>query len=127
VGSQRAAMTDIDPGAKLTIGHAYDVSQDRDKDHLVVYIPLAEHVDQEWICWYDRLARVKGIAASAEERPDEGVAVRVDVPAYIEPSSIRALLDTARALLKEADAVKKPPPMAEAEYAAREWWSQQSR
>ena len=120
-------MTDIDPSAKIAIGHAYDVNRDEGKDHLVVRIPLAEHVDQDWIRWYQRLARVNGIAARAEDRPEGGM-VRVDVPGYIEPDRIRALLDTERVLLREADgATEKPPPMAEAEYAVREWWSEQSR
>jgi len=119
-------MTDIDPRAQLTIGYAYDVN-DHDKDHLVVHIPLAEHVDQDWIRWYHRLARVKGITAHAEDRP-EGSVVKVDVPAYSKPDNIRALLSSARTLMKEADAAtEKPPPMAEAEYAVQEWWSQQGR
>lgn len=54
--------------------------------------------------------------------------VRVEVPGYAERDRIRSLLDAARALLNEADAAaKKPPPMAEADYAVREWWSEQSR
>jgi hypothetical protein len=120
-------MTDIDPGAEIRIGHLYDVHQDRDKDHLVVRIPLAEHVDPDWIRWYCRLARVKGIPARPEDLPEGGM-VSVDVPGYVDRESIGELLDTARALLSEADAaVERPPPMAEAEYAVREWWSQQSR
>ena len=122
-----AGIPDIELGAQIAIGHGYDVQQDHDKDHLIVHIPPAEHVDQDWIDWYRRLARLKGIAAHAEDRPEGGM-VRLDVPGYIERDRIRSLLDTARALLKEADeATRKPPPMAEAEYAVREWWSQQSR
>ncbi len=56
-------MTDIDPGAEISIGRCYDVDQDHDRDDLVVRIPLAERVDQDWIRWYQRLARVKGIGA----------------------------------------------------------------
>ncbi len=56
-------MTDIDPGAEISIGRCYDVDQDHERDHLVVRIPLAERVDQDWIRWYQRLARVKGISA----------------------------------------------------------------
>jgi len=120
-------MPDIEPGAQIAIGHLHDVRQDHDKDHLLVHIPLSEHVDHDWIGWYQRLARLKGIAARAEDRPQGGI-VTVEVPGYIERDRIRALLDTARALLSEADeATNKPPPMAEAEYAVREWWSQQSR
>jgi len=120
-------MPDIEPGAQIAIGHLHDVRQDHDKDHLIVHIPLSEHVDQDWIGWYQRLARLKGIAVRAEDRPEGGM-VTVEVPGYIERDRIRALLDMARALLSEADeATKKPPPMAEAEYAVREWWSQQSR
>ncbi len=120
-------MTDIDPGAEISIGRSYDVNQDHDRDHLVVRIPLAERVDQDWIRWYQRLGRVKGISASAEDLPD-GSSVRIDVPGYIAPDRIRALLDTARALFREVDAaLDKPPPMAEAEYVVREWWSEQGR
>src|SRR5262249_21239433 len=65
---------------------------------------------------------------SAPKTARKGGIVTVEVPGYIERDRIRALLDTARALLSEADeATNKPPPMAEAEYAVREWWSQQSR
>ena len=56
-------MTDIDPGAEISIGRCYDVDQDHDRDDLVVRIPLAERVDQDWIRWYQRLARVKGVSA----------------------------------------------------------------
>jgi hypothetical protein len=76
-------------------------------------------VDQDWIGWYHRLARPKGIAARAVDGPEGGM-VRVEVPGYVERDRIRSLLDAARALLKEADAAaKKPPPMAKAEYAVR--------
>jgi hypothetical protein len=127
VETSRTAMTDIDPSAEIAIGHVYDVHQDRDEDHLVVCIPLADHVDQGWIRWYHRLARGKGIVVRAEDRPDGGM-VRVDVPAYIDREKIRALLNTVRALVKEADAAaERPPPMAEAEYAVLEWWSEQWR
>jgi hypothetical protein len=91
-----------------------------------VSIPLAERVDQDWIRWYERLVRVNGIAARAEDRAERSV-VRIDVPGYIAPDRIRALLDRSRALFKEADAaMEKPPPMAEAEFAVREWWAKQS-
>ena len=68
-------MTDIDPGAEISIGRCYDVDQDHDRDDLVVRIPLAERVDQDWIRWYLRLARVKGIGArrrssGGEQRQD---------------------------------------------------------
>jgi hypothetical protein len=47
-------------------------------------------------------------------------------PAYVD--CIRALLDTARALFREADAaLEEPPTTAEAECAVREWWSEQGR
>lgn len=124
---RRTAVTDIDPGAKISIGRSYDVNEDHDRDHLVVRIPLAERVDQDCIRWYQRLARVKGISARAEDLPERN-SVRIDVPGYIAPDRIRALLDTARALFRDADAaLEKPPPMAEAEYAVREWWSEQGR
>lgn len=120
-------MTDIDPGADVAIGHVYDVSHDHDKDHRRVGIPLADHLGQDWIRWYERRARVKGIRAHAEDSPDRTWIV-VQVPAYVDPASIRSLLDTARALTAEADAaVTRPPPMAEAELVVREWWSEQSR
>lgn len=119
-------MTDIDPSAEVSIGRAYD-AHDHDRDRLAVGIPLAERVDQDWIRWYQRFARVNGISARAEDLPERSV-VRIDVPGYIDPDRVRALLDRARALFREADAaVQKPPPMAEAEIAVREWWSQQGR
>jgi len=118
-------MTDIEPNADVVVGHAYDV-KDRDKDHLRVTIPLAGHVSQDWIRWYQRLARVKGLAAHAEDRPDRSWVI-VHVPAYVERDIIRARLDSARALMAETDAaVERPRPMAETEFAVREWWSEQS-
>ncbi len=107
-------MTDIDPGAEISIGRSYDVNQDHDGDHLVVSIALAERVDEDWIRWYLRLARVKGIGA---RRRSSGGEQRQDgYSGYVAPDRIRALLDTARALSREAGAaLEKPPPMAEAE------------
>jgi len=55
-------MTDIDPRAEISLGRSHEVNQDHDGDHLVVSIAL-ERVDQDWIRWYQRLARVKGISA----------------------------------------------------------------
>ena len=81
-------MTDIDPGAEFSIGRSCDVSQDHDRDHLVVRIPLAERVDQDWIRWYQRLARVKGISARAEDLPERSI-VMIDVYGYIGPDRIR--------------------------------------
>jgi hypothetical protein len=119
--------TDIDPGADIAIGHVYDVGQDHDKDHLKVSIPLAGHVDLDWIRWYLRIARTKGVTVCAEDRPDRSWII-VQIPGYIEPASVKALLDSARGLAAEADAaVQRPPPMAEAELVVREWWSEQSR
>src|SRR5258707_12007687 len=78
-------MTDIDPRAEISIGRSYDVNQDHDKDHLVVSIALAERVDREWIRWYLRLARVKGISARAEDLP-EGAAAGWIFPATVRPT-----------------------------------------
>src|SRR5258707_11457260 len=90
-------------------------------------IPLAERLDREWIRWYQRLARVKGISARAEDLPEES-SVRMDIPGYVAPDRIRALLDTARALFREAGAaLEKPPRIAEAEHAVRLWWFEQGR
>ena len=68
-------MTDIDPRAEISLGRSYEVNQDHDGDHLVVRVPLAERVDQDWMRWYLRLARVKGITArrrssGGEQRQD---------------------------------------------------------
>jgi len=119
-------MTDIELNADVAIHHAYDV-KDRDKDHLRVRIPLDGHVSLDWIRWYQRLARVRGIAAHAEDQPDRSWVI-VDVPAYVERDRIRALMDNARGLMAETDAaVERPPPMAETEFVVRDWWSEQSR
>ena len=51
----------------------------------------------------------------AEDLPEESSA-RMDIPGYVAPDRIRALLDTARALSREAGAaLEKPPPIAGAE------------
>jgi hypothetical protein len=84
-------------------------------------------VSLDWIRWYQRLARVRGIAAHAEDQPDRSWVI-VDVPAYVERDRIRALMDNARGLMAETDAaVERPPPMAETEFVVREWRSEQSR
>src|SRR5258706_15947966 len=66
-------------------------------------------------------------SARAEDLPEES-SVRIDIPGYVAPDRIRALLDTGRALSREAGAaLEKPPPIDEAQYAVRLWWSEQGR
>jgi len=119
-------VTDIDPGAEISVGRFYDVSQDT--------IGIILWCASRWVSGWIRTG-FAGISGSRRSRASargrtisrRGI-VRIDVPGYIGPDRIRALLDTARALFREADAaVEKPRPMAEAEYTVREWWSEQGR
>src|SRR6266540_5003828 len=119
-------MADIEPGGDIVICRVYDVNQDRDQDLLRVRIPLQGHMTKEWLRWYQRLARVKDVPARAEDLTDRSW-IDVRVPAHAEPEKLRAILDSARDLIAEADmAAEQPPAMAEAEAAVREWWATQS-
>jgi len=107
-------VTDIDPGAEISIGRCYDVDQDHERDHLVVRIPLAERVDQDWIRWYQRLARVKGISA---RRRSSGGKQRQDRCSRLRCArSHPRVAGYPRASSREASAaLEKPPPIDEAE------------
>src|SRR5258706_5255133 len=75
MGPRRTVHDSHRPRRRGLDSRSYDVNQDHDGDHLVVSIALAERVDQDWIRWYQRLARVKGIGArrrssGGEQRQD---------------------------------------------------------
>ena len=110
-------MTDIDPGADIEINHG--------EEHVTARIPLAGRVTHDWLRYYQKLARARDLPAAAEEHPGRAWIV-VRVPASDDHDEVLAMLDTARTLIAEADAVaEQPPATAYAEAAVREWWARQ--
>jgi hypothetical protein len=110
-------MTDIDPVADVEIDHG--------DEYVTARIPLAGPVDQEWLRWYQKLARARDLPAAAEEHPGRAWIV-VRVPASDDQDEVLAMLDTARTLIAEADvAAEQPPATAYAEAVVREWWARQ--
>jgi hypothetical protein len=110
-------MTDIDPGADIEINHG--------EEHLTAQIPLAGRVTNDWLRHYQKLAWARDLPAEAVELPGRAWIV-VRVPASDDHDEVLAMLDTARNLIAEADAVaEQPPATAYAEAAVREWWGRQ--
>src|SRR5712691_2127202 len=110
-------MADIEPGGDIVIRRIYDVNQDRDQDLLRVRIPLQGHMTRNGFGGTSGWHGLKDVPARAEDLPDRSW-IDVRVPAHAEPEKLRAILDSARDLIAEADmAAEQPPAMAEAEAA----------
>ena len=111
-------MTDIDTQAD--IGFSYHDGE------LHVAIPLTGQVSQMWFDRYEALARAKDMQAMVHGKPDGPAWLYVTVPAKASGSEVEAMLDTARALIAEADAVDQASASSAApEAVAREWWTRQ--
>jgi hypothetical protein len=106
-------MTDIDPGADIEVGPA-DAG-------VTVRIPLAGPVTGGWLACYQQLALARGMSVQGQARDDRAWVV-VDVPASSDPADVAAALDSARALIADADA-QWPPAATTAEASARDWWA----
>src|SRR5258706_12401347 len=114
----RTAVTDIDPGAEISVGRFYDVSQDT--------IGIILWCASRWVSGWIRTG-FAGISGSRRARASargrtisrRGI-VKIDVPGYIGPDRIRALLDTPPGPLREAaPAADKHRPMADARQRVR--------
>jgi hypothetical protein len=103
-------MTDIDPKADIEL-HTVD-------EHVIVRVPLAGPVTDEWLRRYQRLARATGVPAQAE-----GAWIVISVPADGNQKEVAATMDAARALIGEADAGERAPAAAPAESIVRQWWA----
>src|SRR5580704_17572617 len=108
-------MTDIDPQADIELHTA--------GEHVTVRVPLAGPVTDEWVGCYQRLARATGVPVLVQANADRAWIV-VSVPASSNHREIAAMMDTARALIAEADAApKRVPATTQAEAIVRNWWA----
>jgi uncharacterized membrane protein len=107
-------MTDIDPQADIELHTA--------NEHVIVRVPLAGHVTDEWLRCYERLARATDVPVQARTHPG-GVWIVVSVPANSNKKEVAATMDAARALIAEADAGQRRPAAAQAEGIVRDWWA----
>jgi hypothetical protein len=96
-------MTDIDPRADIEINHG--------EEHVTARIPLAGQVTNDWLRYYQKLARARDLPAEAVELPGRAWIV-VRVPASDDHDEVLAMLDTARSLIAEVDAAAEQPPSA---------------
>ena len=105
-------MTDIDPRADIELHTA--------NEHVIVRVPLAGQVTDEWLRCYQRLARATEVPVEAQAHPGRAWLV-VSVPASGNQKEIAVTMDAARALIAEADAAQRAPAAAEAEGIVRDW------
>jgi uncharacterized membrane protein len=106
-------MTDIDPKSDIELHTA--------NEHVIVRVPLAGPVTDEWLRCYERLAHATGVPVQAHAAPDRAWIV-VSVPASGNQREVAATMDAARVLIAEADAAKRTPAAAQAESSVRDWW-----
>jgi uncharacterized membrane protein len=106
-------MTDIDPKSDIELHTA--------NEHVIVRVPLAGPVTDEWLRCYERLAHATGVPVQAHADPDRAWIV-VSVPASGNQREVAATMDAARVLIAEADAAERTPAAAQAESSVRDWW-----
>jgi hypothetical protein len=111
-------MTDIDPHADIGLSY-HD-------DDLHVMIPLIGHVTEMWCQRYEALARAKEVRAMVRQKRDGPAQLFLTVPTKTRGSGVVVMLDLARALIAEADAVDQTPATSDSpEAVVREWWASQ--
>jgi hypothetical protein len=111
-------MTDIDLHSDITINY-HD-------DDLLVAIPLVGQVAEMWCRRYAALARAKDVPAMVYARRDGPALLHLTVPVKTNPSDVQAMLDVARTLIAETDAVDQSPASSDSpEAVVREWWNRQ--
>jgi hypothetical protein len=103
-------MTDIDPKADIEL-HTVN-------EHVIVRVPLAGPVTEEWLRRYQRLAHATGVPVQAE-----AAWLVVSVPADGNQREVTATMDAARALIGETDAGERAPAPSPAESTVRDWWA----
>ncbi len=106
-------MTDIDPKSDIELHTA--------NQRVIVRVPLAGPVTDEWLRCYERLAHATGVPVQAQADPDRAWIV-VSVPASGNQREVAATMDAARVLMAEADAAERAPAAAQAESSVRDWW-----
>jgi hypothetical protein len=111
-------VTDIDSRAEIGLSY-------HDGD-LNVAIPLTGHVSELWCQRYEALAKAKDVQARVHVKRDGPALLLITVPVKARGSAVTAMLDLARALLVEADAVdQSPDASASPEAVVRTWWASQ--
>jgi len=107
-------MTDIDPMSDIELHTA--------NEHVIVRVPLAGLVTDEWLQRYERLAHASGVPVQVQI--DLGRAwIVVNVPASGNQREVAATMDAARALIAEADAAARAPATPQVEGIVRDWWA----
>jgi hypothetical protein len=110
-------MTDIDQRTDIELFY-----QD---DDLIVIMPLAGEVSDMWRRRYEALAQAKGLRAQAYERKGSTL-IHLAVPVRTEGEDVLKMLDAARALIAEVDAVEQSAAASTSpEAIARRWWARQ--
>ncbi len=111
-------MADIDSRSDINTAYV--------DDDLMVMIPLAGEITRMWVRRYEALARADGLRARIIEGKDSPTIINLAVPVRTEGEDVLKMLDAARALIGEADAVDQSPTTSNsAEAIARQWWARQ--
>jgi hypothetical protein len=111
-------VTDIDPRSDITLSY-------HDGD-LHVAVPLDRKVTEMWSHRYEALAKAKGVEAIVRGKRDDPARLHLTVPNKTAGQDVLAILDVARALIGEADAVdQSPEASASPEAVVRTWWERQ--
>jgi hypothetical protein len=110
-------MTDIDPNADIGIAYR--------GDGMLVVITLDGPVTEMWCRRYEALAGAREVYARAYEKAGQAW-LHLTVPTGAGREEVLAMLDVARTLIADADAVDQSPATSDApEAVVREWWARQ--
>jgi hypothetical protein len=110
-------MTDIDPNADIGIAYR--------GDGMLVVITLDGPVTEMWCRRYEALAGAKEVYARAYGKAGQAW-IHLTVPTGASREEVLAMLDVARTLIADADAVDQSPATSDApEAVVREWWARQ--
>jgi hypothetical protein len=107
-------MTDIDPMSDIELHTA--------NEHVIVRVPLAGPVTDEWLRRYERLAHASGVPVQVQTELGRAWIV-VNVPASGNHREVAATMDAARALIAEADAAAGARATPQVEGIVRDWWA----
>jgi hypothetical protein len=110
-------MTNINPHGDIGIFYQ--------EDNLVVAIPLDAEVTHMWRRRYEAGARAKGMNVQVHNREGSSL-IQLTVPIQTEADDVLNMLDAARDLIAQADAVEQSPAVSNSpEAIARQWWARQ--
>jgi hypothetical protein len=111
-------MTDIDLQSEISFNYH--------NDDLNVSFGLVGQVSRMWCERYQALARAKDVNAMVHAKPGGRPRLYVTVPTKTSGSDVQTMLDVARDLIAEADAVDQSPTSSDSpEAVVREWWNRQ--